>query len=215
MRILTLVLLMCCVPLCRAVESSSLLPLAKAAFERAVPKQIFHDYSTAFGDLNGDGVTDFVTFIGDPDYGDKGVENLKIAVFLGGQEKKFSLYDISSEILGHERVNHVLSIDRQSIILQRDGPEGCCFRWLQKFQFKFRGERIELIGVELRMYHVEGTSGQDTGTSANLLTRQVIKWTGAGKHRRKQEITVQQFAPIPLRDFNYEAFSQKWANVLW
>jgi hypothetical protein len=26
---------------------------------------------------------------------------------------------------------------------------------------------------------------------------------------------VQQFAPIPLRDFNYEAFSQKWANVLW
>jgi hypothetical protein len=184
---------MCCIPWCRADASSSLLPQAKAAFERAVPKQVFHDYSTAFGDINGDGVTDFVTFIGDPDYGDKGVEDLKIAVFFGGRDNTFSLAGISSEILGHERVNHVLAIRRQSIFLQRDGPEGCCYHWMEQFQFKIRDGHIELIGLELQNDHVEGTSGKDTGSSTNLLTGQVIKWTGTGKHRHVQKSDDAEF----------------------
>jgi hypothetical protein len=205
---------MCCIPWCRADVSSSLLQ-AKTAFERAVPKQVFHDYSIAFGDLNGDGVTDFVTFIGDPDYGDKGVENLRIAVFLGGRDDTFSLAGISSEILGHERVNHVLAIRRQSIFLQRDGPGGCCYHWMEQFQFKTRGGQIELIGVELQNDHVEGTAGEDTGSSANLITGQVIKWTGTGKHKHVQKTTMPNLKPVALADFNYQAFSEKWLRLIW
>jgi hypothetical protein len=191
------------------------LPLAKAAFERAVPKRNFHDYATAFGDINGDGITDFVTFVGDPEYADRGVENLKIAVFLGRRDNTFSLAGISSEILGHERVTHALAIRRQSIFLQRDGPEGCCFHWVQQFQFKIRSGHFELIGVELSKDHVEGTSGDDTGSSANLLTGQVIKWVGTGKHRQVRRTTVPDLKPVPLKDFNYELFSDKWYDAIW
>lgn len=64
MRILILSVLIFWSLLCRAEAQLLLLPQAKAAFERYAPSSRFHDYATSFGDLNGDGVTDFVTFIG-------------------------------------------------------------------------------------------------------------------------------------------------------
>ncbi len=215
MRTLILAMLVSCSLLCRAEAQSPLLPQAKAAFERYAPSSRFHDYATAFGDLNGDGITDFVTFIGDPNYNDNGVENLKIAVFLGAKDNTFNFYEVSSKIFGHERVSHELEIKQQSIFLHRDGSGGCCSHWVEEFQFKMRDGQLTLIGLEIANYHPEGIADPDTGVSANLLTGRVIKWTGTGKNRREKRTTVPTLKPVPFKDFDYDIFTEKWGGVLW
>ena len=120
---------------------------ARAAFERYAPNTRFHDYDTSFGDFNGDGITDFVTFVGDSRYNDNGVQDLKVAAFLGARDGTFTFHEASSNILGHERVTHVLKVRQQSIFLHRDGSGGCCSHWVEEFQFKMRHGRLVLIGA--------------------------------------------------------------------
>lgn len=215
MRILILAALVWCSLLCRAEAQSPFLPEAKAALERHAPSSRFHDYATAFGDLNGDGITDFVTFIGDPNYSDNGVEDLKIAVFLGARGNSFNFYEVSSEIFGHERVTHGLAIERQSIFLHRDGSGGCCSHWVEEFQFKLRDGQLMLIGLETANNHPEGVTDPDTGVSANLITGRAIKWTGTGKSRRETKAAIPALKPVPFKEFNYDTFSGKWSTVLW
>ena len=188
---------------------------AKIALERYAPIIRFHDYATAFGDVNGDGVEDFVTFIGDPLYNDSGVEDLRMAVFLGTKNNTFKFYDVSLAILGHERVFHALEIKRQSIFLHRDGSGGCCSHWVEEFQFKIRDGRLALIGLETAEIHPEGVADPDTGSSANLVTGQVIKWTDVGKKRREKKMKVPALKPVPLKDFDYNDFSEKMGDSLW
>jgi hypothetical protein len=215
MRILVLAALVSFSLFCRAEAQLPLLPQAKDAFERYAPSSRFHDYATAFGDLNGDGITDFVTFVGDPYYNDNGVENLKAAVFLGAKDNTFNFYEVSSEILGHERVSHSLEINAQSIFLHRDGSGGCCSHWVEEFQFKMRDGRLTLIGIETSNYHPEGTTEPDTGMSANLLTGRVIKWTDSGKNRREKKMVAPALKPIPFKDFDYNIITEKWVGILW
>lgn len=215
MRILMLAVLISISLLSRAEAQSPLLPLAKAAFERYAPSSRFHEYATAFGDLNGDGITDFVSFVGDPYYNDNGVEDLKAAVFLGAKDNTFNFYEATSEILGHERVSHSLEIRQQAIFLHRDGSGGCCSHWVEEFQFKIRDGRLKLIGVEMANYHPEGITEPDTGVSANLLTGQVIRWTNTGKKRREKKTAVPALKPIPFKDFDYIVITEKWPAILW
>jgi hypothetical protein len=215
MRILILAVLAWSSLLCRAEAQSALLPEAKAAFARYAPSSRFHDDATAFGDINGDGITDFATFIGDPNYSDNGVENLKIAVFLGAKGNSFNFYEVSSEIFGHERVSHGLEIKQQSIFLHRDGSGGCCSHWVEEFQFKLRDGYLMLIGLETANYHPEGITDPDTGVSANLIRGRVIKWTDTGKNRREKKTAVPALKPLPFKDFSYDTFSNKWSRVLW
>jgi hypothetical protein len=191
------------------------MPQAKEAFERYSPGTRFHSYATAFGDINGDGITDFVTFVGDPYYNDNGVENLKVAVFLGVKGNAFQFYEASLEILGHERVFHELEINGQSIVLHRDGSGGCCSHWVEEFKFKTRNGKLKLIGIETANTHPEGISEPDTGMSANLLTSRVIKWTDTSKGRREKRMAVPGLNPILFRDFDYNAFTDKWTGILW
>lgn len=217
MRILILAMLVSCPLLGQAEAKSPLLPQAKVAFERYTPGSSFDDDATAFGDFNGDGVTDFVTFITSPNDNDTGAKNLKIAAFLGAKDNTFNFYEASSEILGHERVSHDLEIKRQSIFLHRDGSGGCCSRWDEIFQFKLRDGQLKLIGLETNTIHAEDTDATDpdTGVSANLLTSQVIKWTDTGKRKQEKKITLPTLKPVPFKDFNYETFSDKWSGDLW
>jgi len=215
LRVLILMILVAWSLLCTADTQSPLLPQAKIAFEQHVPTSRFHDYATAFGDINGDGLTDFVTFIGDPNYNDNGVENLKAIVFLGTKDKTFNFYEVSSEVLGHERVSHALEIKKQSLYLHRDGSGGCCSHWVEEFQFKIRDGHLILIGLETANYHPEGITDPDTGVSANFLTGRVIKWVNAGKSRKEKRIIAPTLKPVPFKDFDYDSFSDKWSAVLW
>lgn len=215
MRILILTSLFALSFLCRADTQSPLLPQAQLAFERYAPTGHFHSYSTAFGDINGDGVTDFVTFVGDPYYNDNGVEDLKAAVFLGAKDHTFSFYAVSSEILGHERVFHALEIRQQSIYLHRDGSGGCCSHWVEEFQFKMRDGHLMLIGLETSDVHPEGITEPDTGVSANLLTGRVIKWSDTGKKRKQKKIVVPDLKPVAFEEFDYNVFTHRWGSALW
>jgi len=186
---------------------------ARAAFERYAPNTRFHDYDTSFGDFNGDGITDFVTFVGDSRYNDNGVQDLKVAAFLGARDGTFTFHEASSNILGHERVTHVLKVRQQSIFLHRDGSGGCCSHWVEEFQFKMRHGRLVLIGVEMATYHPEGITEPDYGISANLITAQAKTWSGDGKKRSEKTTAIPKLGPIPFKGFDYEKFgdiSQGW-----
>ena len=207
MRIIITALLAFCSLLCRAEERPDLLVQAKTALETYAPTSRFHDYAIDFGDVNNDGLTDFVTFLGAPQYNDNGVENLKAVVFLGARGNTFTFFEESSDIQGHARVSNGLEIENQSIVLRREGVG-----WVEKFQFKMRYGRLALVGLEDSKFGPD--AGKDAGTSANLLTGRVIRWTGSGKSRREKKSSVPALGPVPFKDFDYASFSHKW-SVLW
>ena len=207
MRIIITALLAFCSLLCRAEERPDLLVQAKTALETYAPTSRFHDYAIDFGDVNNDGLTDFVTFLGDPQYNDNGVENLKAVVFLGARGNTFTFFEESSDIQGHARVSNGLEIENQSIVLRREGVG-----WVDRFQFKMRYGHLALVGIETNKFGPD--AGKDAGTSANLLTGQVIRWTGNGKSRREKKSAVPTLRPVPFKDFDYASFSNKW-RVLW
>lgn len=212
MRFALPIFLAFCLSSSHAEDHSQQLLQAKAAFEKYVPTNRFHDYATAFGDVNGDGITDFVTFIGDPHYSDNGVENLKVAVFLGTSDKSFIFSEATAEILGHERVSHSLEVKKQSIVLHRDGSGGCCSHWVEEFQFKMFQGTMSLIGLETATYHPDGVKTSDFGISTNLITGKIQGWAGTHKRSRGKATKVPSLAPVPLSNFNYDEFSEKWGQ---
>lgn len=214
MRILILLLLLTWSIACSAETYSTLMPQAKLIFKKYNPTSRFHEYATVFGDINGDGITDFATFIGDPNYNDKGVEDLKAVVFLGTKDKTFNFYDVSLEVLGNDRVSNSLQIKKQSLYLHRDGSGGCCSHWVEEFQFKIRNGHLTLIGLETMDIHPEGINDPDNGVSVNFLTGRQIKWGQVGKKKKKTTTVAPISEPILFKDFNYESFSDKWSDAL-
>ena len=138
MRTLILVVIFLSPLWCRAETPLSLIPIAKKAFEQYAPGRIFYDKQVAFGDINNDGVTDFVAFISEPNINNDGEESLKFAVFLGSRENIFTFFEVSGDTFSHGNVSQDLEIEKQSVYLSRSGSGGCCSRWVEKFQFKMR-----------------------------------------------------------------------------
>jgi hypothetical protein len=118
----------------------------------------FHEDATVWGDLNGDGIEDFATFVGDPHYNDAGVE---------------------------------------------------------EFQSKWRDGQLLLIGMETADVHPDDVQEADKGSSVNLLTGQVIHWTGEGRRRRETKRVVSAVRPVPLQPFDHDRLAGKWVNVMW
>ncbi len=212
MRFIIPIVLAFCLPASHAEDPSQLLGRAKAAFEQYAPTKRFHDYATAFGDINRDGITDFVTFIGDPHRNDNGVENLKVAVFLGSNDNTFRFSEVTAEMPAHERVSHSLEIKKQSIFLHVDGSGGCCSHWVEEFQFKAFRNRMALVGLETATYHPSGVETADSGVSTNLITGKIRGWSGTNKRSWGKATKVPGLAPVPLSGFDYEKFSQEWAQ---
>ncbi len=212
MRFALLIFSAFCLSSSHAEDQSQQLIQAKAAFEKYAPTNSFHDYATAFGDVNGDGIIDFVTFIGDPHYNDNGVENLKVAVFLGNSDKTFIFSEATAEILGHARVSHSLEIKKQSIFLHRDGSGGCCSHWVEDFQFKMFRSTMSLVGLKTATYHPDGVNKSDFGISANLITGKIQGWAGTNKRSWGKATQVPGLTPVPLSGFNYDEFSEKWGQ---
>lgn len=199
--------------LSRAEVPSLSLPQAKTAFEKHVPRMEFRGDMTAFGDINGDEIIDFVTFIGPPTYiSNRGDEDLKAAVFLGTKDNTFNFYEVSSKILGGERAyreaSHALEIKKQSIFLRQHGRSGCCGFWSKEFRFKIRNGQLMLIGVETEEFQEETPEeiAIQTGVSINLLTRQLIKWTIKDNKMQEKKATVPILKPVLFKNFGYEEF---------
>lgn len=212
--LIAVVLSVCALP-CSAADPSSLLPQAKAAFKRFAPGLHFQAESTVFGDVNGDGMTDFVAFAEDAERNENGETGAKIAVFLGAADHTFSFYEASAKLEGNERVTQELSIKAQSIFLQRDGANGVSAHWLEVAQFKMREAHLMLVGLTLENAHVGDSTNADRGSSVNLITGQSIRWLGTGKHRKAKSVRVASIKPVPFKELDYDKFMDKWRNVLW
>ena len=216
MKMNYLLLLLFSCGLAHAEDTKSLVLQAKEALHHYAPDREFHEYAMDIGYLNSDDIPDFAAFIGDPNYNERGVEDLKIVVFFGTKEGSFKFYDSSSAIFGHERVSHALTIYNDSLFLSRDGSGGCCSHWVEKFQFKMRNDKLMLIGLETASFYTEEANEKDMGTSANLVTGKIMKWTQKDQIKHSGEKTkVAGLKPVPFHEFNYETFSDQWAMSLW
>ena len=198
---------------CQAAPGDARDAQAKDAFERVAAGRKFHIHATSFGDLDGDGIDDFATFLGDPYYNDDGVEDLQVLVFKGHPDGGFELLARSGAILGNGRVSHALQIRLGSLFLHRDGSDGCCGHWVEEFQFKQRGGQLMLIGVETADRHPDGVNQPDDGSSIDLATGQSEHWTGSGKHVKRRHRTVPGLKPVPLAGFDYEKFTSDWPGL--
>jgi hypothetical protein len=198
---------------CQAAPGDARDAQAKDAFERVAADRQFDIDATSFGDLDGDGIDDFATFLGDPHYDEDGVENLQVLVFKGRADGGFDLLARSGAIFGHERVSHLLQIRHGSLTLHREGSDGCCGRWFEDFQFKRRRRQLRLIGIEHGEFHPEGVAQQDEGSSTNLVTGQSEHWIGTDKHRQRKRHSVPGLKPVPLAGFDYDKFTSDWPGL--
>ncbi len=188
---------------CRAETPQSLIPKAQEAFEKYAPGSAFHGRAIAFGDINGDGIDDFVTFTDQP---------RRIAVFLGTRDGTFTFHEVSSDVSGDQPP--YLEIRKQSIFLHWDASGGCCSHWAESFQFKMHRGRLMLIGLETAIAYPEDDDGVpmgvDRGVSANLITGYVIRWSGTGKTRTEEKSKLPSLKPVTLQDFSYDTFQAEW-----
>lgn len=214
MKSLLVVATLCAASASHAASDDLRLAQAKAAFERVAAGKRFHPETTTFGDLDGDGVDDFATFLGDAYYNDNGVEDLQVLVFKGRRDGRFELVTRSGAIFGHERISHALQIKRGSLYLHRDGADGCCAHGVEEFQFKRRDGQLMLIGLESGLYHPDGVDLPDHGYGVNLATGQSEHWSGSDeKHRKRQRRSIRGLKPVPLAGFDYDKFMQAWPNL--
>jgi hypothetical protein len=165
------------------------------------------EQSLAFGDLNGDGITDFAASIDDPKYNHRGVKNHRIVVFFGAAGDAFEYYGSSLDVIGHERVDQTLEINKGTLRLHRDGSGGCCSRWMEEFKFKMLNHHLLLVGFETAQY-AAGDTPDDNGTSMNLLTGDVIEWGVHGKNRYEKKKPKVTTTPVTLETFDYEQFTK-------
>jgi hypothetical protein len=186
---------------------------AKAAVEQVAAGRRFQVESSTFGDLDGDGIDDFATFLGDPHGNDDDEESLQVLVFKGRADGGFDLLARSGAIRVHERVSQLLQIRRGSLYLHRDGSDGCCGRWSEDFQFKRRDGPLMLVGIEQGNYHPQGVDQPDEGASVNLATGQSEHWIGSGPHPKRRRHAVPGLKPVALDGFDYDKFTSDWPGL--
>jgi len=190
-----------------AMSAESHLEQAKAAYAKKFPDRVLDQRYVSFGDLNGDGIQDFVTFYGDADYNQRGVENLQVVVFLGAKSGGFSFYEASSTVLGYERISHSVEVKNASLFLSRDGSNGCCSHWSEDYQFKMRDGDLRLIGITTMTFATDGTP-DDYGSSRNLLTGEVVKWKRQGKSRTEVKSVVPKQPLVLFSEFDDAVYSE-------
>ena len=198
---------------CHAATDDARNVQAKAAFDRVAAGRQYHARSSTFGDLDGDGIDDFATFLGDPHYNESGVEDLHVLVFKGRPDGRFEPLARSGSIFGHERAMQALEIRHGSLYLHRDGSDGCCGHWVEAFQFKWHDGQLMLIGIETGDYHPDGVKQPDEGSSVNLATAQSDHWIGSDKHRKRHRRSVPGLKPVALAGFDYEKFTSDWPGL--
>ncbi len=195
---------------CHAETPQSLSPKAQQAFEKYAPGGTLKNRSLAIGDLNGDGITDFVTFTDSPQ---------RIAVFFGMPDGTFAFQEASLDVPGGQPPYSDLEVRSHSIFLHWDAAGGCCSHWFMNLQFKMHLRRLTLIGLESGTVYSEDEDGApmgiDHGVSANLITGDVIMWSGAGKKRTEDKRRLPELKPVPLKDFSFDAFQTKWSTLIW
>ena len=186
-----------------APVEQDLIKSASDAFQNAFPKDGQKDYNEgadSLGDINNDGVTDFVTLLYTPDKDPNERGDTQIAVFLGKKEGGFSLYKLSGSTFPHERYDQRVTIGKGSIFFYRRGGIPCCGE--DVFQFKLRAKNIVLIGSEISE-SVDVDQNNGFGKSINFITGDVMYWRQTMKRRKEVEAKFKPPELIKIEDFGY------------
>ncbi len=125
----------------------------------------------------------------------------------GGSQAASRSYKASSTISGNERVGHSVKIKNGSLFFSKDGSGGCCSHWAEDYQFKMRDGDLRLIGATTMTFATDGTS-DDYGSSRNLLTGAMVKWTRQGKSRTEIKSTLPLQPLVLLSSFDDDAYSE-------
>ena len=156
------------------------------------------------GDINNDGVTDFVTLLytpnKDPNIAPNDMGDTQIAVFLGKKEGIFSLYKLSGSTFPHERYDQRVTIGKGFIFFYRRGGVPCCGE--EVFQFKLRAKNIVLIGSEISE-SVDVDQNNGFGKSINFITGDVMYWRQTMKRRKEVKAKFKPPELIKIEDFGY------------
>ncbi len=165
----------------------------------------------AFGDINADGIGDFAALVNDTG------GHRRVVVFLGKPGGGYAYLDISGDTFAHPRVFDQVEIRSGSLFLHRDGSGGCCSHWSEDYQFKMRGGKLVLIGLELASFSPadDAQSAESaSGTSVNLITGDVVRWKSGGKKRTERKSRIPRRKLIALRDFSYNEFTSEYGSEL-
>lgn len=156
----------------------------------------------SFGDIDGDGVDDFVAFLSEP-AGHALNERVRATLFLGTGTGNFRFFAMTRDVFVHDRADNSHMIEKSSIFIHRSGSGGCCSRWSERFQFRMQNQQLWLIGIETASY---GTTGppSDAGTSVNLLSKQILYWEVRGSRRTERRVKVPELKTIEFSNFSYE-----------
>ena len=191
-----------------------LIKSASDAFQKAFPKdngqEDYNEGADSLGDINNDGVTDFVTLLYTPDKDPNERGDTQIAVFLGNKEGSFSLYKLSGSTFPHERYDQRVTIGKGSIFFYRRGGIPCCGE--DVFQFKLRAKNIVLIGSEISEFVGDDVHQNDFGKSINFITGDVMYWRQTMKKRKEIKAKFKPPALIKIEDFSYPVGEPKGAE---
>ncbi len=190
-----------------------LIKSASDAFQKAFPKdgqKNYNEGADSLGDINNDGVTDFVTLLYTPDKDPNERGDTQIAVFLGKKEGSFSLYKLSGSTFPHERYDQRVTIGKGSIFFYRRGGIPCCGE--DVFQFKLRAKNIVLIGSEISEFVGDDVHQNDFGKSINFITGDVMYWRQTMKKRKEIKAKFKPPALIKIEDFSYPVREPKGAE---
>lgn len=138
----------------------------------------------AVGDLNGDGVSEVATLLGDPSY-NRYQENdaeIRIVVLKGTKrDDEFTKAAVSPALPRDPNVQYFLRINNGSLFLLTSGRG-----FSNDYQFQMRKEQLLLVGEELKTYDPSESSMNWSRSSFNYLTGQLTSSKkSSGRYQEK------------------------------
>lgn len=173
---------------------------ALAALHQRFPARFVDPKSLLFADFDGDGLTDFAAFLGDPMSNDPD-RILRVVVFRATASSNFQFLASTQDLPSGGQLTQVLEAEGGVLRIDRGGAQGCCAVWRELLKFRWRGERLRLVGVDESIL-ATGDTHDDRGRSVNVLTGDVIVWSLKDHHRTERR-EHQAIRPIEFADFDY------------
>lgn len=151
----------------------------------------------ARGDLDGDGVDDVAAMI----YFSKDGNNLlKIAVYKGGKDGKYSMISQSQPFESNDRRTDNIGIKKGSLFFSVGGSSYTDY-WGESYQFRWQSNKFIMIGNDSSRGIIGGECNERT--SVNYLTNKVVVFSCAGKKQTINNHDLKQSKRIFLDEFSF------------
>jgi hypothetical protein len=174
---------------------------ALVAVRQRFPERFVDPETLVFGDFDGDGHADFAAFLGDPrsNHPDR---ILRAVLFRATGAGQFKFLASTLDLPSGGNVTQTLETKNGMVSIDRGGSTGCCHVWREILKFRWRGDRLWLVGVDASNLASDGPH-DDSGSSVNTVTGEVHVWSLKDHHRVERR---SRMAPrvVDFAGFDYE-----------